>query len=131
MNLYLLDTNICIELIRWRNANVLRRLSECEAVGISTITLAELQHGVAKSIRTEENKIALSAFCSALEVYAFDDNAASAYGRVRSGLERKGQCIGPLDMLIAAHALALEAVMVTNNERAFRRVERLQVENWI
>ena len=99
-------------------------------MGISAIVLAELKHGVEKSSRPDQNRIALDKFCAPLTVLAFDDAAAGAYGRIRADLERDGQTIGAMDMLIAAHALAENAVLVTNNEREFRRVEGLAVENW-
>ncbi|HNR30042.1 MAG TPA: type II toxin-antitoxin system VapC family toxin [Candidatus Hydrogenedentes bacterium] len=130
---FLLDTNICIELIRRRNAKVLGRLRR-HAVGevaISTITLAELAYGVEKSARPEQNRIALSLFCAPLDILLFDDAAATAYGVVRADLERKGRPIGPMDLLIAAHALSAGLVLVTNNEREFRRARGLRVENWV
>ncbi len=129
----MLDTNICIELIRGRGAKALRRLRRCRVgeVGISAITLAELEHGVEKSAKPEQNRLALHLFCAPIEVLPFDDAASVAYGRVRSRLERAGEVIGPMDLLIAAHALAERAALVTNNEREFRRVEGLRVQNWL
>jgi len=130
---YLLDTNICIELIRGRGDKILKRLKKCRVgeVGISVITLAELEHGVAKSSRPEQNRIALETFCAPLEIRPFDSDAAKCYGEIRGTLERSGQVLGPLDMLIAAHAFAEDATLVTNNEREFRRVKTLPIENWI
>jgi tRNA(fMet)-specific endonuclease VapC len=129
---YLLDTDACIELIRKRSERILARLRRCRigSVGISSITLAELFYGVARSSNPERNLIALTQFCAPLQVLPFDDRAASVYGRVREALERRGFPIGPLNTLIAAHALSLRSVLVTNNEREFRRVEGLGVENW-
>ncbi|MCD4823237.1 MAG: type II toxin-antitoxin system VapC family toxin [Phycisphaerae bacterium] len=129
---YLLDTNICIELIRGRSKTVLQHIRQCQLgeVGISTITLAELEYGVAKSSDPARNQIALAEFCAPLEIISFDDHAAAAYGRLRAGLERLGTPIGPLDTLIAAHALAISCVLVTNNEREFQRVNGLPIENW-
>ena len=130
---YLLDTNVCIELIRGRGAKVLKRLKRCSVgeVGISAITLAELEHGVEKSARPAQNRIALSEFCAPLEILPFDDDAAASYGRIRASLERAGNLIGPMDLLIAAHASAVGALVVSGNEREFRRVEGLGVENWL
>jgi tRNA(fMet)-specific endonuclease VapC len=130
---YLLDTNICIALIRHRNTNVLKRLSTCAPgeAGISVITLAELEFGAEKSARPAQNRIALAAFCAPLEIFPYGESAASAYGAVRAKLESEGQPIGPLDTLIAAHGLSLDAIVVTNNEREFRRITDLNVENWI
>ena len=129
---YLLDTNICIELIRGRSTAIQDRLRQCARgdVGLSAIVLAELEHGVAKSSRPDQNRIALNKFCAPLVILAFDDTAAAAYGKIRADLERAGQIICAMDMLIAAHALAENVVLVTNNEREFRRVEGLAVENW-
>lgn len=129
----LLDTNICIELIRGRAPGVLARLRRRRigTVGISAITLAELLHGAAKSSDPARNRVALAHFCAPLEICPFDHAAASAYGEIRSRLERAGTPIGPLDMLIAANAVALDVAVVTNNEREFRRVGGLRVENWI
>ena len=130
---YLLDTNICIELIRSRSVKILRRLQKCRIgqVGISSITLAELEYGVHKSSDPQRNKIALIEFCAPLEILPFDDRAASIYGRIRTAIEQKGRPIGPLDTLIAAHALAMEAILVTNNQREFARVPDLNIENWL
>lgn len=132
MKRYLLDTSICIELIRGRNAATLTRLRRRRVgtVAISPITLAELQYGVARSTDPARNAIALAHFCAPLELPPFDDVAATAYGRIRANLERQGTPIGPLDTLIAAHALALDVTLVTANEREFRRIPELAVENW-
>ena len=130
---YMLDTNICIEVIRGRGEKVMERLSTFSLGGaaISSITLAELTHGVAKSAKPEHNQVKLIQFCSPLDILPFDDLAATVYGEIRADLERKGTVIGPLDTLIAAHALSVEATLVTDNEREFRRVPDLKVENWL
>jgi len=130
---FLLDTNICIELIRGRSPHVLSQLRKCGVgeVAISSITLAELQYGVARSSEPARNELALARFCLSLERIAFDTAAAQAYGNVRAALERIGKPIGPLDMLIAAHALTLDVTLVTNNEREFRRVPGLRLVNWM
>ena len=129
---YLLDTDICVEVMRGRGSGIFERMRNCPAksVGISSITLAELEYGATKSQRPQNNRIALAKFCAPLEIHAFDADAAAFYGSVRTELERLGQTIGPLDTLIAAHGLALGAVLVTNNEREFRRVRGLEVANW-
>jgi len=129
---YMLDTSVCIELIRGRGKKVLKRLRRCNVgeVGISAITLAELEHGVERSAKPSQNRIALREFCAPLEIRSFDSEAANAYGKVRADLQRAGRVIGPMDLLIAAHALADGATIITNNEREFRRVEGLAVENW-
>ena len=129
---YLLDTNICIHLIKKKSALLLARLQKAElaAVGLSSIVLSELEYGVEKSQRVAQNRMALAQFVAPLEIVEYDSEAAQCYGRLRSALERKGQPIGPLDQLIAAHALALDCTLVTNNVREFVRVEGLRVEDW-
>jgi tRNA(fMet)-specific endonuclease VapC len=129
----MLDTNICVELIRGRAARVFDRLRQhrVDAVAISSITLAELQYGVSKSARSARNAVLLAKFCAPLAIVPFDNQAAESYGSVRVSLEQTGKPIGPLDTLIAAHAMALDMTLVTNNEREFRRVVGLRVENWL
>jgi tRNA(fMet)-specific endonuclease VapC len=129
----MLDTNICIALIKRKPPKALRRFDRLSAgdVGISTITLAELRHGVAKSQNAERNMQALVEFLLPLEVADFDETAASAYGTVRVELENAGQPIGPLDTQIGAHALSLNAVLVTSNTAEFRRIKGLTIENWL
>jgi tRNA(fMet)-specific endonuclease VapC len=129
---YLLDTNTCIYLIRKRPARVIRKLQrkQVSEIGISSITLSELEYGAAKSVKPEQNKLALTQFLAPIEVLPYDDSAALRYGPLRAHLERKGTPIGSLDLLIAAHALSLECVLVTNNESEFKRVPGLKVENW-
>lgn len=129
---FMLDTNICIDLIRRRPARLLLRLQQCSPgdVGMSSITLAELEFGVHMSRTPDQNKLALAEFAAALEILPFDDLAAASYGELRALLERQGQPIGSMDMLIAAHALSRGLTLVTNNEREFRRVPGLRVTNW-
>ncbi|GAB6063597.1 type II toxin-antitoxin system VapC family toxin [Deferrisoma palaeochoriense] len=129
---YLLDTNICIYLIREKPEPVIRRFVRLpvSSVGISAVTLSELEYGVEKSSRPEQNRLALTRFLAPLEILPYDDEAARTYGRVRAHLERQGTPIGALDTLIAAHALAVGCTLVTNNEREFRRVPGLRMENW-
>lgn len=129
----LLDTSICVEMIRGRSPGVTAKLKRrtIGSVGISSITLAELQYGVAKSSDPARNTIALAHVVAPLMILPFDDQAAATYGQMRASLERLGQRIGSLDMLIAAHALALGVVLVTNYEQEFCRVPGLNVENWL
>jgi len=129
---YLLDTNICVYIIKRQPPAVVQRLRQVDVseVGISAITLSELLHGVEKSSRPAQNRAALNDFLTPFEMLPYDDRAAEIYGRIRADLERRGRPIGPLDMLIAAHALSLGAILVTNNTREFRRVPGLAVENW-
>ena len=129
---FMFDTNICIDLIRKKSEKLLRRLKRMrlEDICISSITLSELEYGVCKSAAPEKNKLALTEFMTPIAVVAYGDEAAPHYGRIRTELEARGKTIGPLDMLIAAHALSLGLTVVTNNEREFRRVPNLKVENW-
>jgi tRNA(fMet)-specific endonuclease VapC len=128
----MLDTNICIYLIKQQPPTVIERfLSQpVGAIGISSITAAELAYGVSKSRHASKNRHALEQFLASLEVAAFDQAAAWSYGRLRGQLEAKGTLIGSMDMLIAAHALSLEVRLVSNNLREFRRVPGLRLENW-
>ena len=129
---YLLDTNICIYIIKRRPPEVLQRFLAHDPgdIGISAITVAELSYGVRKSQRPEQNQAALEQFLLPLEIVDFDHAAAHQYGQIRAHLERQGLPIGSLDFLIAAQALSLGVVLVTNNEKEFVRVPELQVENW-
>ena len=129
--IYMLDTNICIYVINSRPAMVLARFRQ-ERLGnivISSVTAAELAFGVAKS-GSARNRQALEMFLSTLEILPFDESAIWRYGDLRTDLERRGQPIGTLDTMIAAHALASNTILVTNNTREFERVPGLRLENW-
>jgi tRNA(fMet)-specific endonuclease VapC len=130
--MFLLDTNICIYIIKKNPARVLERLTALDPTetAISSITLAELEFGVEKSQQVERNRRALGLFVAPLEILPFDEAAARVYGAVRSELERRGRPIGALDLLIAAQALALGATLVTNNQREFGHIAGLSLENW-
>ena len=129
---YMLDTNICIYLIK-KNPSVLKKLYSLrpEDICISSVTFAELAYGVEKSSEKKRNALALAMLLSGIEVLDFDSAAAGAYGKVRAALEKSGTPIGPLDTMIAAHGLSLGLTVVTNNLREFGRVEGLKVENWV
>jgi tRNA(fMet)-specific endonuclease VapC len=128
---YMLDTNICIYAINDRPPKVLQALREhyAEGLGVSAITAAELFYGVART-GSARNAEALRRFLAGLEVADFDAPAAEVAGQVRSWLARQGTPIGPYDSLIAAHAQALDAILVTNNTREFERVPGLKLANW-
>ncbi len=132
MTRYMLDTNVCVELIRARAPAVFERLRQLapDDVTISSITLAELHYGVAKSSDPAKHAGLLALFVAPLAILPFDASAAETYGRVRTALEIAGTPIGPLDTLIASHALSLDVPIVTNNQREFRRVSGLRVEHW-
>ncbi|MCA9310060.1 MAG: type II toxin-antitoxin system VapC family toxin [Phycisphaerales bacterium] len=132
MTRFLLDTNTCIDLLRGRGNAIAERMRghDPDAIAISSITLAELQFGAAKSSRPAHHESLLIGFCAPLAILPFDDRAAESYGRTRRALEMAGTPIGPLDTLIAAHALSLHLTLVTDNTREFERIAGLRVENW-
>lgn len=129
---YMLDTNICIYAIKNKPEQVLQRLKENlqEGLCISAITLSELEFGAAKSANPQKNQTAIMQLLLVLDVLPFDDRAAMEYGDIRADLEKKGDLIGPLDMLIASHARSEDLILVTNNVREFVRVPDLKIENW-
>lgn len=129
---YMLDTNICIYIIKKKPPKVLKRFETfgVSDIVISSITLSELEYGIVKSARPEQNQQALSMFLTPIDILPYDDLAAIHYGEIRAFLEKKGKLIGAMDMLIAAHARSLNLTLVTNNLREFKRVPRLKAENW-
>ena len=132
MMLYMLDTNICIYLIKKKSNLLLNRMLAFRTgeIGVSVITVAELQYGVIKSQYKERNLAALEGFLLPLEIADFTNEMTVTYGHIRADLERYGQPIGPLDTMIASHALALDVTLVTNNSREFARVKGLHIEDW-
>jgi tRNA(fMet)-specific endonuclease VapC len=129
---FMLDTNTCIYIIKRKPLEVIERFkrTEISQIGISSITLSELQYGVSKSSRPEQNRMALAQFVAPLEILPFEEEAAQHYGDLRVHLERQGTPIGSLDMLIAAHALSVSCTLVTNNAKEFDRIPSLKIENW-
>ncbi len=130
---FLLDTNICIYLIKKKPAQVLLNLQSLDIleIGISSITLSELEYGVSKSTQPKKNKIALAKFLAPIQIISYDDMASEKYGDIRATLEKVGKTIGSLDLLIGAHALSLDCTLVTNNIKVFERIKSLKIENWI
>ncbi|MDD4889338.1 MAG: type II toxin-antitoxin system VapC family toxin [Phycisphaerae bacterium] len=133
MTSHMLDTCVCVQLLRGRAATAADRLSRLLAgsVGLSSIVLGELHYGAAKSAHPAKHLDILKRFLAPLTVWVFDAQASEIYGLLRAGLERAGRPIGSMDTLIASHALALDATLITSNEREFRRVSGLRVENWL
>lgn len=129
----LLDTNVCIYVIREHPAEVLRRFEEYTVgdIAVSSITVAELYFGARMSLRPAQNERALEQFLLPLEVVEFGHEAAVAYGTIRAVLEKRGTPIGPLDTLIAAQAVSMNLTLVTNNIREFERVPDLSLDNWV
>jgi tRNA(fMet)-specific endonuclease VapC len=130
---FMLDTNVCIYIIKRKPADLLERFKQTDIseISISSITLSELFYGVSKSSKPEQNFMALTQFVAPLEILPFGGEASQYYGDLRAYLERLGTPIGSLDMLIAAHALSLASTLVTNNEKEFNRVLNLKIENWV
>jgi len=130
---YMLDTNICIYIIRKQPENVLKKFKHLKLgdVCLSSVTMAELQYGVEKSQHQKKNSTALEEFAVPLEIMPFDEEVSFYYGRIRAGLEKKGRLIGALDTMIAAHALCLGSILVTNNQKEFKRVPNLKIEDWV
>ena len=130
--MYMLDTNICIYVINERDVALLDKfVLNAGVVCISSITYAELAYGVWHSKRVSQNELELAMFVKDLAVLAFDQVAGDHYGEVRATLAKRGELIGANDLLIAGHARSVDATLVTNNEREFRRIPRLSVENWL
>jgi len=131
--MYLLDTDICIYLIKKKYEKLLHRIEQEKAfsIGISAITIAELEFGIAKSLYPERNKMALVEFLGSFEIIPFSDLDAEAFGYIRVYLNKKGTPIGPYDLQIAAQCLSRNLILVTNNIKEFKRIPQLKIENWI
>jgi len=129
---YLLDTNICIYIRQRRPEEVLRRFRRLRPgeAALSVITYGELLYGAAKSAQRTAALERLTELVRLLPALALPESAGETYGSIRAELESKGEMIGNNDLWIAAHALAAGLTLVTNNEREFRRVRRLKVQNW-
>lgn len=104
---------------------------EIGEIAVSTITISELQYGVWKNKKRRFNKQRVEEFLTPLEILTYDEFSANIYGEIRLQLEKRGESIGPLDLLIAAHALSKNLILVTNNEKEFKRIKNLKVENWV
>lgn len=130
---YLLDTNICIYLIKGNPIGVTSKFENIEIgrVAMSIVTYGELLYGAAKSNYTAKSLEVLQEFVNIVPVLPMPIGAAKYYGDVRSKLEKQGKIIGGNDLWIASHALALKSILITNNEKEFSRVADLEVENWI
>ena len=129
----MLDTNTCIAIIKQKPPQALKRFIAYKVgdIGISWVTLAELEFGVAKSEHQQKNQAALDEFVLPLEIANFDREVARVYGRVRAMLEKKGTPIGALDMMIGAQALAQGVTLATNNTREFSRIKGLTIVDWL
>lgn len=129
---YMLDTNVCIEVLRKPLSPLLRRLDEQEReICVSTVTVHELLYGADKSQRPERQRDKVGRLLSGLAVLPFDESAADHSGNIHATLARAGSVIGSYDMLIAGHARSLGLIVVTNNLREFKRVDGLRCEDWL
>lgn len=129
---YLLDTNICIYALNHRSEKLIHHLQTLKAsdIGLSVMTVAELRYGASYSAHPARNHRLLDDFLSPFQIISWDEKVANCYGDLVADLRQKGAPIGPLDALIAAHALSLELILVTNNLKEFEHVGGLVCENW-
>ncbi len=131
--MFMLDTNICIYIIKKRPESILKKFKKYrnQNVYISVITLAELQYGVERSSSKKFNQKIINDFISHLFVVPWDKESAVQYGKLRNTLNEKGTPVGNMDLMIASHALSLDFNLVTNNVKEFKRVPNLKYENWV
>jgi tRNA(fMet)-specific endonuclease VapC len=129
---YLLDTDTCIYTIKRKPAHLKRMFNaHIGQLGISSVTWGELITGAEKSKQVQRNLQDLESFAARLEILDFDRNAAAHFGQIRAELERTGESIGAYDSMIAGHARSAGLIVVTNNQKEFKRVDGLRVENWV
>jgi tRNA(fMet)-specific endonuclease VapC len=130
--MFLLDTNICIYAIKKHPKKVIEKIisHNPDLICTSSIVVSELLYGVQKSSQSAKNLDALTKFLSPMTILPYSYREAEAYGKIRTELEGKGKIIGPYDMMIAAHAISVDAILVTNNPKEFMRVKGLKIENW-
>ncbi len=132
---YLFDTNICIYLINNKFEYLIDKVEKAgiEEIAISTLTIAELEFGIAKSmpVYQENNKIALMEFLVPFKILTFEQADAYEYGRIRFDLQSRGEIIGNMDMLLGAQAIANNLILLTNNVKEFRRIKGICLENWV
>ena len=133
--MYMLDTNMCIYIIKKKTDNVLKKIKQKRNKGlfISSITLAELEFGNenANNLYKEKNRVALMEFLTIIGIKYFEENAAKEFGFIKKDLKDRNCLIGPYDMLIGAHAKSLGMILVTNNTNEFERIKDLKIENWL
>lgn len=131
--LHMLDTNICSYILKNRPPSVKAHFDEVgnDALAISTVVLAELYYGAARHPKSVVIRREIDDFAGRLSVVPWDESAANHYGAIRAALEKNGTNIGAMDMLIAAHARSLDAILVSNNTRHFEKVPGLLIANWV
>lgn len=130
---YLFDTNICIYLLNKKYEKIIDRIEQegIENIAISSITIAELEFGIEKSLQKERNRVALMGFLLPFKIISFNQNDAHEYGIIRNDLQKKGKIIGNMDLLIGSQAISRDITLVTNNVKEFERIEHIRIENWI
>jgi tRNA(fMet)-specific endonuclease VapC len=130
--MYLLDTNICIFSINKRSAKTINKIKDNFGNGlyISSLTIAELEYGIENSNQVEKNRVALLKFISVFNILDFTESDGIVYGKLKARLKKRGEIIGPIDMLLAGQASNNKMVFVTNNVKEFERVEGLKIEDW-
>jgi tRNA(fMet)-specific endonuclease VapC len=131
--MFLIDTNICIYLIKDKPHSVVQKIEKNEPyqIKISSITVGELEYGAFKSKNKEQNRKTLLKFLSPFDILFFDDRDAECFGEIRAFLEQSGKIIGPYDLQIAAQAICRDLILVTNNVKEFQRIPNLKIENWV
>ena len=131
--IYMLDTSICIYIIKKKPAKVLGKLKRIknDSICISSITYSELLYGAYTSENVAKNLLALTMFLSNIDILPYDESSSIDYGMLRAKVEKRGMAISSLDMLIAAHAVETKSILVTNNVKEFERIEHLKVEKWV
>lgn len=130
---YMLDTNTCIYAIKNKTDQIIDKMREriSEGICISSISFAELEHEMERSLYPDKNQLMLLKFLVPIEIVPFDSKAAMKYGKIKADLEKEGNTIGTMDMMISAHALSEDMAIVTSNVEEFERVPGLKVENWV
>ncbi len=130
--LFMLDTNICIHIIRNHPVSVIQKVKEFSPfdLALSVITVCELEYGASKSGNPDKDRRTLMKFLTPFEICPFHEQAASHYGDIRVHIEKAGRKIGARDLLIAAHARSLSLTLITNNQGEFEGVPGLRTENW-
>jgi len=128
---YMLDTNVCIDFMKGRSSSIRDKIASCAGeICISAITLSELLYGVERSQNRLYNLIVLQKFLAGIEILDYNNSCAALYGSIRAKLASCGEMIGPMDLLIASHALSEGLILITHNTREFSRVEGLIIEDW-
>ena len=130
--MYLLDTNICIFLIKKKNPLLIEKLKKYynKGIFISSLTLAELEYGVENSDHKEKNRLSLIEFLTIFEILNFEQKDTQSYGMIKSDLRKSGKMIGAIDALLAAQAISRNLIFVTNNTKEFERINNLRIEDW-